>query len=396
MLTLKFSQHEWHERPGWYDDVVAAIDRIQVVPDTRSETEINAIRDLTKPEDEPQLTQLPLHRDSIIRTDRDGVLLLAFIKAGQDLPWGPGAAEELRKIPADATLNQLLQQCPPDIPEKKDPRYPKGDRERYEAQGLPYGHWRLGVRRVVGHWKEEPALTAGSHIDVGQGAAVNRWFKLMAPVHQTISQILSVLSPDIYDYQRKILDHWASETALMGYKRTARMAFSYFATLVNARVKTHKDVSDLKCGIAAMICSGNFRNGGNVIIPTLGEQYEMREGDIVFFRGTMLEHLISPYEGERLSMVMVNKHDMSDLAHANPSRTPAQRGASGRKAAKTRADNKRKRAEAEEGKAEAQEERPGKRSGVPEEAVQDQVPEKGDVVDLTPQENDVIDLTGED
>jgi hypothetical protein len=167
-------------------------------------------------------------------------------------------------------------------------------------------------------------MTTQSWPDTERGEAVTRWFKAMAPIHQTEAMILSVVDPEQYSYNRAICDHWANEGSLVNFKRTGRMAWVYYPTLVNARVNPHKDKHDLLSGLVSMTCCGDFE-GGNVVVPVLGKQYQVRNGDILLLRAPLLDHWISPYEGPRYSFVHAIPEDMCNLKAAIPARTPGEK-----------------------------------------------------------------------
>lgn len=130
-------------------------------------------------------------------------------------------------------------------------------------------------------------MTTQSWPDTRRGAAVIRWFKGMAPIHQTEAMIPSVVDPDEYAYNGAICDHWANEGSLANLKRTGRMASVYYPILVYAWVNPHKDKHDLQSGLVSMTCCLDFE-GRNVVAPILGKQYRMRNGYILLLRAPLL------------------------------------------------------------------------------------------------------------
>ena len=147
----------------------------------------------------------------------------------------------------------------------------------------------------------------------------------MAPYHQTLGQIFLAYDPAQYAYNKQIYEHWVNNTSLAGLKRTERACWVYHPTLVSARVSPHRDKYDLLSVMVAMTCSGSFKNGGNIVIKQFKRQYAMRDGDVMFLRSRLLEHAVSPYDGERLSFVHAIPENMANLNAMIPAPTPAER-----------------------------------------------------------------------
>lgn len=88
---------------------------------------------------------------------------------------------------------------------------------------------------------------------------------------------------------------------------TKRACFQRVVLIRNLAAQPHKDTSDYKDGWVGMCCWGDF-TGGHLVIPILGIQLQFKPGDIVFFRSTLLEHYVLPFEGERNSLVFFSQH----------------------------------------------------------------------------------------
>lgn len=141
---------------------------------------------------------------------------------------------------------------------------------------------------------------------------------------QTLGMLLEAFDKLIYDRYREMYDWWAERSALNGLKRTGRACWTFRAILVNARVASHRDDLDLQGGVVAMTCAGEFE-GGRLILPALGIQYDFKPGDVMFCKASLLEHAIGPWKGTRVSMVGTWKSDMTNLNVANPFPTVAKR-----------------------------------------------------------------------
>ncbi len=140
----------------------------------------------------------------------------------------------------------------------------------------------------------------------------------MAPYHQTLGMFYYGLDKAGYAHNKQIVDHWADRSFSAGIKRTERACFTYHPVLVNARVAPHLDKNDSLSSMVAMTCARDFKNGGNVVIPLLGRQYAVRPGDVMFLRASLIEHWISPYEGQRYSFVHAIPENVNNFRDANP------------------------------------------------------------------------------
>ena len=59
-----------------------------------------------------------------------------------------------------------------------------------------------------------------------------------------------------------------------------------------------------------MCCWGKFTDG-NLVIPALKQRFEFQPGDVVIFRSCLLEHYITPFIGERSSIIF-SRNDVID------------------------------------------------------------------------------------
>ena len=57
------------------------------------------------------------------------------------------------------------------------------------------------------------------------------------------------------------------------------------------------------------MCWGQF-TGGNLVIPALTQGFEFQPGDVVIFRSCLLEHYITPFVGDRSSIVFFSQNDI--------------------------------------------------------------------------------------
>jgi len=157
--------------------------------------------------------------------------------------------------------------------------------------------------RPKGHQLQQPQIDRESFPNMEKGEAVCRYYEAKAPIDQTLGMLLSRVHPRQYETNGNTYNHWAQRSMLRVFKCTEQAQWPLNVTLVNARVGPHVDASDSPWSMVAMLASGDFTNGGNIICPQLGKQYVLREGGVLFMIARLLHHFVGSYEGQRISHV---------------------------------------------------------------------------------------------
>ena len=119
-----------------------------------------------------------------------------------------------------------------------------------------------------------------------------------------MSLLFEAIDQDAFNRYRQAYEGWLNETALPMIHTTTRACFLGMAVVVNKRVGPHKDVGDVRDRWVAMITVRNYK-GGEVVLPALDVQLHHELGDVIFFRSTVLEHFVAPFQGDRAA---VRKH----------------------------------------------------------------------------------------
>ena len=132
---------------------------------------------------------------------------------------------------------------------------------------------------------------------------VGRFYEAKAPVEQTLGMLLSRVHPQQYETNGTAYNHWAQRSMLRAFKCTERACWPLHVTLVNARVGPHVDASDSPWAMVAMVASGDFTGGGNIICPQLGKQHALREKGVWSLVARLVHHYVGSYEGTRISRV---------------------------------------------------------------------------------------------
>jgi hypothetical protein len=107
------------------------------------------------------------------------------------------------------------------------------------------------------------------------------------------------------DYQKVAKE--ASTLSIDFEIRRKNQIFSLTAVLVNLLRIEHKDASDWKSGIAALIPMGDY-TGAELILRELGLQIKAPPGTVQIMRGCELRHSITKWRGVRVVIVSV-AHD---------------------------------------------------------------------------------------
>lgn len=159
----------------------------------------------------------------------------------------------------------------------------------------------------VSHHHDNEAID-GSNCSSGKKLnASGSFFDGMAPLIQGIGLTLNGVDETAYQSYVQVLDHLRN-TVPNVYQTSKRACFTGIAILRNSRVNPHKDTTGFPDAWAAMCCFGDFE-GGALCLPGLdvegkgGIQIAYQPKDIIFLRSSLLEHYISPFEGERSELV---------------------------------------------------------------------------------------------
>ena len=93
-------------------------------------------------------------------------------------------------------------------------------------------------------------------------------------------------------------------------------AWSCRAFLFNVKTDGHRDIRDDQIGYAAITAFGSF-TGGELVVPELGIRFPLQPGDVVFLKGQLFLHFVTPWEpkgkeGGRFSIVHFNHQSVVD------------------------------------------------------------------------------------
>jgi hypothetical protein len=153
--------------------------------------------------------------------------------------------------------------------------------------------------------KHEPPVMSG---DVMKSAKQHRltfelWKKLEVLSHK-VNQVLRAIDPPQYDAMKELnrraierYPHIEAAAAIDPLLQEGR------AIVFNRRSGSHKDTNDPPKAWSFMIGVGQYE-GGELILERLGKKIRYSPGDLIAFRGRLLEHEVAEWTGKcRISVV---------------------------------------------------------------------------------------------
>ena len=84
------------------------------------------------------------------------------------------------------------------------------------------------------------------------------------------------------------------------------------ARVTNRSVSNHKDGGDSRGTMATWTCFGRF-TGADICLPTLDHRLRFLPGDAMILNAAICEHCVTPFIGERTSIVWFSKSDEDSI-----------------------------------------------------------------------------------
>lgn len=251
--------------------------------------------------------------ESLKVTDANGEPLIFFLKNALSWPFEkdhtrPDVIEE-----GYGALKNLEKQYPPPRPGKKDKRHKLKQVEGQPETAHPKGSgvYHFTIWHAAGHQHAKDNMdtpTNGAKISkdvIKSGQALNATNDVLVEltsVTQAVGALFEVADPDSYRRYHSRFHDLADNTAVRLFRTTARNCFAGVAVIKDLCCKPHRDGNDKVDGWAADLAFGNF-TGGSHQIPQTGREFELRPGDVLFMRSSLLQHSVSPITGERFGLV---------------------------------------------------------------------------------------------
>ena len=144
------------------------------------------------------------------------------------------------------------------------------------------------------------------------------FFQHIAPVMQAIGSLFETIDPENYRrYSERYLELDAN-TTLRLFTASQHACFVGNACLVGLKCELHRDVRDTEDGWVADVAFGDF-DKGNLQVPQLGLEIDLKPPGVVFMRSKTLWHAIGEVSrGLRYSMVSFTYAGMIDMQKMTP------------------------------------------------------------------------------
>jgi hypothetical protein len=117
----------------------------------------------------------------------------------------------------------------------------------------------------------------------------------ISPITEKLAAVLHAADPEYYSECMDIMQHMPPGTEILNTCNGD--PFTGKAILVNKRTLLHRDLNDVKHGLAIMCVYGKFI-GGEFCLPDLGIKVRYQPGDLIVFRSYMLNHFIASWSGD--------------------------------------------------------------------------------------------------
>jgi hypothetical protein len=161
----------------------------------------------------------------------------------------------------------------------------------------PFGVLHLGVWCAQGHSHENPYISR----DVfGTGASSN--FSRTVKLNRELRGLTEVMSAIFYAFHSYAWSHarrvgtyvWNRLPGADNIRCGDYDCWTLRAVLYNQFTHVHHDQNDEKAGYAAITRFGSFE-GGEFVIPELRCKFSLHPGDVIFLRGRLLKHYVTPW-----------------------------------------------------------------------------------------------------
>lgn len=143
-----------------------------------------------------------------------------------------------------------------------------------------------------------PVLTNETIKSAEKFNAVVKYFCTMAPYHQVVGMIYSVIDPPTYKEGCKLVKHWCKVGAMSPIIHTERQAWGLTVLLKNRAVKGHIDKGDYVDLWTATAVSGDYggeRDAGDTFIPIYQQGYHSDKHSITMFKAAKITHAVKRY-----------------------------------------------------------------------------------------------------
>ncbi len=250
---------------------------------------------------------LNLIKESALIKTSDGKPMIYFIKQGMLAGMMADMAKKLASQ-SEQSFKDLTAAYKPIVP-ANDPRHRGEEKEKWSKRGLDYGLFHFALWHMQCHVYDKPILSQHSRpLSEAKLKAVVDHMKNTSWEHEILSSWLKALDYPVWQEYHK--SYQGLKGDLEHLYQGPQGCQSSLAVLINMTVGPHKDKGDVKDGLVATTCYGDFE-GAHAVFPELHTKLDQRPGDIVLAMSAVSEHYITPIEsGERQGHTRFTKEDI--------------------------------------------------------------------------------------
>ena len=213
-------------------------------------------------------------------------------------------------------------------PPKDDIRHPE-DTDLEELFKGRYGLVHIGTWDAQGHPFDDPYI---SHDTLTTSSTkfshTYQFLRDLAMLTTELSIIFAAFNCTAWSEGRRIVNSLSHLLSVPNIARTCDYeAWTTRAILCNLFTHVHRNFRDEVFGYAAIAVFGSFTEG-DFVVPQLKLKFPFRPGgDVIFVKGHMLEHFVTPWQPEghgsgRFSVVHFNHHAVVDWVNTKLEPSP--------------------------------------------------------------------------
>jgi len=229
---------------------------------------------------------------TFIARDRNGVSMLAYF---------PQVLEFATVADTYHALDEYVTMAPfhkEDYPNesRRDQRHPFSLRLS-ESFGPRHGLRHCGMWHATGHPHEQPSVSKDVIHTATLVRATTVLFSHLVLLTVELSILLCALDLHAWSSARRFiaaLNHFNPEFSIC--RAGEFECWAHRALLFNLETHAHRDLRDDRDGYAVIAVFGSFV-GGDFVVPSLRIKFSFQPGDVIFIKGQMLEHFITPWSG---------------------------------------------------------------------------------------------------
>ena len=256
-----------------------------------------------QPEFSPELEELEAKNAEMMRKDK--MFIARDLKDVPMLAYFPQVLEPTTVAATYCALNEYVTTAPfnrehdATLPKesRRDQRHPFSQK-LFELFGPRHSIRHCGMWHATGHPHERPSVSKDAIRTATLVHATTVLLSHLVLLTVELSILFSAFDVPAWSAARwfiAALNHFNPD---FGICRAGEFeCWAHRALLFNLETHAHRDLRDDRNGYAVISVFGSFV-GGDFVVPSLGLKFSFQPGDVIFIKGQMLQHFITPWSGE--------------------------------------------------------------------------------------------------